>query len=108
MTETKPMTVRIKRVGEPVLEPANVAVQNAQMEEAKLAPRLASLKGAKIGLFNNRKPFAALALGAVEQVLQRKGVAETFTGWATMSNKPAEETLASLATADAVVLAGAD
>lgn len=100
--------IRVKRVTEPVLEPENALAESTAAEEAKLAPRLSSLKGAKIGLYNNRKFFAALALDAVERLMQSKGAAETFTGWATMSNKPTEETLAQLATADAVILAGAD
>lgn len=105
---SKPTIIRVKRVTEPVLEPENVSAERAQAAEAKLAPRLSSLRGARIGLYNNRKLFGALALSTVERLLQSKGIAETFTGWATMSNKPTEETLALLAMADAVILAGAD
>ncbi|MBI2909808.1 MAG: hypothetical protein HYX92_19385 [Chloroflexi bacterium] len=99
--------IRVRRIAEPVLEPANAAAEEAG--EAKLAPRrLASLRGARIGLYNNRKPLGALALDAVERLLRSEEVGEVFTGWSTMSNKPPEETLSQLATADAVILAAAD
>ncbi|MBI2907138.1 MAG: hypothetical protein HYX92_05720 [Chloroflexi bacterium] len=107
-SSTDTSIVRIKKAIEPVLQPRNIPPESGGPQDARLAPRLRSLEGARIGFYNNRKPFAANALPAVERVLKEKGVRDIFVGWSTTSNKPPDETLDSLAQADAVVLAGAD
>lgn len=76
----------------------------------RLAPRLASLEGARLGVLDNAKPNADLVLGAVAAALRR----EAGVGAVVVARKQnpgmgsGDEILEALAACDAVLVGTAD
>src|SRR5262245_58454498 len=53
----------------------------ADIAAGKLAPRLATLRGARIGILDNHKEFAALLLDGVVEALRREYGVELIRFW---------------------------
>ena len=66
-----------------------VPIGASDTQSKKLAPRLTSLRGARIGILDNCKEFADVVLRGVADVLQREyGVADVRSGRRAISAYP--------------------
>jgi hypothetical protein len=89
------------RLYDPTAEPRAVA--------ARLAPRLASLAGARAGILDNGKANAGTLMLAVTRILQeRYGVADVVKRDKPVAGPPAPEILAALAECDFALVGSAD
>ena len=61
--------------------PVYVPTGDAHTESKKLAPRLKSLRGARIGILDNCKEFADVVLRGVAEALQREHGVELVRFW---------------------------
>jgi hypothetical protein len=89
------------RLYDPTAEPRAVAAQ--------LAPRLASLAGARAGILDNGKANAGTLMLAVTRILQeRHGVGEVVKRDKPVAGPPAPEILAALSACDFALVGSAD
>jgi hypothetical protein len=97
----EPMSTRGFRLYDPTAEPRTVAV--------KLAPRLTSLAGARVGILDNSKANAGTLMLAMAKILQeRYGVGEIVKREKPVAGPPAPEILAALSTCDFALVGSAD
>ena len=89
------------RLYDPTAEPRVVA--------AKLAPRLESLAGKRIGILDNSKANAGVLMLAVANILkERYGVGEIVKRDKPVAGPPSPEALAALAECDLALVGSAD
>jgi hypothetical protein len=89
------------RLYDPTAEPRAVA--------ARLAPRLATLSGKRIGILDNGKANAGTLMLAVTKILQeRYGVGEIVKRDKPVAGPPAPEVLEALAQCDLALVGSAD
>jgi hypothetical protein len=92
------MTIRLY---DPTAEP--------RANEARLAPRLDSLAGKRVGILDNSKANAGTLMLAVARVLQeRYGVIEVVKREKPVAGPPAPEILAALSRCDFALVGSAD
>ena len=95
------MTAPGYRLYDPTAEPRTVA--------AKLATRLTSLAGKRVGILDNGKANAGTLMLAVAKVLrERYGVGEIIKREKPVAGPPAPEILAALSPCDFVLVGSAD
>ena len=73
----EPATARIEIGGVPVCVP----IGTADVPVRRLAQRIPSLDGARIGILDNNKEFADLVLGGVAEVLAQLHPGATIRTW---------------------------
>jgi hypothetical protein len=89
------------RLYDPTAEPRSVA--------ARLAPRLASLDGKRIGILDNGKANADVLMLAVARILQeRHGAGEIVKREKPVAGPPKPEVLEALAQCDLALVGSAD
>ena len=89
------------RLYDPTAQPRVIA--------AKLAPRLESLAGKRIGILDNSKANAGVLMLAVTKILQeRYGVGEIVKRDKPVAGPPSAEALAALAECDFALVGSAD
>lgn len=89
------------RLYDPTAEPRHI--------EAKLAPRLASLEGKRIGILDNSKANAGTLMLAVTKILQeRYGVTDVVKREKPVAGPPKPEVLDALSQCDFVLVGSAD
>ena len=95
------MTAEGIRLYDPTAEPRLVA--------ARLAPRLPSLAGTRLGILDNGKANAGTLMLAVAKILQeRYGVAEVVKRDKPVAGPPAPEILTALSACDFALVGSAD
>lgn len=95
------MSARGIRLYDPTAEPRAVA--------ARLAPRLTSLAGARVGILDNGKANAGVLMLDVARLLQeRHGAGEVVKRDKPVAGPPAPEILAALSECDLALVGSAD
>ena len=95
------MSVEGIRLYDPTAEARAVA--------ARLAPRLTTLAGKRVGILDNGKPNAGTLMLAVTRILQeRYGVGEVVKREKPIAGPPAPEILAALSECDFALVGSAD
>ncbi len=95
------MTERWTRVYDPTAEPKVASV--------RLAPRLDSLAGARVGILDNGKPNADILMLSVAKRLQElHGIREVLKREKPIAGPPPPDVLADLMTCDFVIVGSAD